>query len=71
MSSPETTIPDNSATGEFRILGTSERYTEWVARIERSKGRQAAVSRNLRSLTNYKRWAETVRGNWEDEPDGT
>ena len=70
MSSPETNVEDSSPSGEFRVLGGTERCSEWVARMERGGGRQAAISRNLGSLTNYKRWAEKVRVNWdEDTPD--
>jgi hypothetical protein len=69
MSNPETaaTVEDSSPSGEFRVAGSTERYSEWVARMERGRGRQAAISRNLGSLTNYKRWAEKVRGSWDEE----
>jgi hypothetical protein len=67
MSSPDPIVEDSSPSGEFRILGSAERYTEWVARMERGRERQAAISRNLGSLTNYKRWAEKVRVNWDEE----
>jgi hypothetical protein len=64
MSSPEIPVEDSSPTGEFRIGGT-ELYADWVARVERGRGRQAAISRNLGSLSNYKNWAEKVRGSWD------
>jgi hypothetical protein len=67
MSSPDTIVEDSSPSGEFRVLGRAERYSEWVARMERGRDRQAAISRNLGSLTNYKRWAEKVRVTWDEE----
>jgi hypothetical protein len=65
MSSPEIPVEDSSPTGELRIPGSTERYADWVARMERGRGRQAAISRNLGSLTNYRNWAEKVRGTWD------
>ena len=51
MSSPEIPVEDSSPTGELRIPGSTERYADWVARMERGRGRQAAISRNLGSLS--------------------
>ena len=65
MSSPEIPVEDSSPTGELRIPGSAELYADWVARVERGRGRQAAISRNLGSLSNYKNWAEKVRGSWD------
>jgi hypothetical protein len=67
MSSPEIPVEDSSPTGELRIPGSTERYADWVARMERGRGRQAAISRNLGSLSNYRSWAEKVRGSWDAE----
>jgi hypothetical protein len=47
--------------------GSTERYADWVARVKRGRGRQAAISRNLGNLTNYRNWAEKVRGTWDAE----
>jgi hypothetical protein len=67
MSSPELPVEDSSPTGEIRIPGSTEPYVDWVARMERGRGRQAAISRNLASLANYINWAEKVRGTWDAE----
>ena len=70
MSNPDKPVEDSAVSGEVSVLGNTERYDDWVARTERGRGRQAAISRNLGSLTNYKRWAEKVRVTWdEDTPD--
>ena len=70
MSNPDKPVEDSAVSGEVSVLGNTERYDDWVARTERGRGRQATISRNLGSLTNYKRWAEKVRVNWdEDTPD--
>jgi hypothetical protein len=65
MSSPELPLEDLSSTGEYRLSGSAELYADWVARVERGRGRQAAISRNLGSLSNYKNWADKVRGSWD------
>jgi hypothetical protein len=31
------------------------------------RGRQAAITRNLHTWSNYKSWAEKVRSTWEPE----
>jgi hypothetical protein len=65
MSSPELPVEDSSPTGEFRLAGGAELYADWVARVERGRGRQAAISRDLGSLSNYKNWAAKVRDSWD------
>ena len=39
----------------------------WVARVQRSRTRHAAITRNLYSFANYKSWADQVKGAWEQE----
>lgn len=41
--------------------GESETYAQWLARMQRSRGRHAAISRNLGSWANYKLWSEKAR----------
>ncbi len=67
MSSPDVSVEDSSPTGEQRIPGTVELYADWVVRVGRGRARQAAISRNLGSLSNYKHWAEKVRGSWDPD----
>jgi hypothetical protein len=38
---------------------------DWVERMQRARSRQAAISRNLYTWSNYKHWAEQVKGSWE------
>ena len=57
-----------SATGKHRLMPGAmpgELYADWVERMRRGRGRQAAISRNLYTWSNYKNWADKVRGNWE------
>jgi hypothetical protein len=67
MSSPDISVEDGSPTGEQRIPGTVELYAAWVERTGRGRARQAAISRNLGSLSNYKHWADKVRGSWDPD----
>jgi hypothetical protein len=39
----------------------------WVTRVQRSRTRHAAITRNLYSFANYKSWADQVKGAWEQE----
>jgi hypothetical protein len=61
---------NTSASGKHKIppmpgAMPGELYSEWSERMRRGRGRQAAISRNLYTLSNYKNWADKVRGNWE------
>jgi len=59
---------DLSSTGERPALnGSSELYAEWAARMQRGRGRHAAISRNLNTWSNYKNWSEKVRQSWESD----
>lgn len=40
-------------------------YAAWLERMERSRSRHAAITKNLYSWSNYKNWADKVRENWE------
>jgi hypothetical protein len=64
MSNGEAQGEDLTSTGERPALGSSELYAEWVARMQRSRGRHAAISRNLSTWSNYKNWTEKVRQSW-------
>lgn len=65
MSSPKLPVDDSSPTGEMAIPAGVELYADWLARMERGRGRQAAISRNLGTWSNYKNWADKVRGSWD------
>jgi hypothetical protein len=67
MSNSEAHGDDLAATGEHRIPGSSELYAEWAARVQRGRGRHAAISRNLNTWSNYKNWSDKVRQTWESD----
>lgn len=58
---------DLAATGERRALGSSELYAEWAARMQRGRGRHAAISRNLGTWSNYKTWSDKMRQSFESD----
>lgn len=58
---------DLAATGEHPAPGSSEHFAEWSARMQRGRGRHAAISRNLNTWSNYKNWSEKVRQSWESD----
>jgi hypothetical protein len=67
MTSGEIRGDELSATGERPALGSSELYAEWAARMQRGRGRHAAISRNLSSWSNYKSWSEKMRVSFESD----
>ena len=68
MNPSEKSTDDGSTSGERkRLVPPTELYAGWVDRGQRSRGRQAAISRNLYTWSNYKNWADKVRGTWESD----
>lgn len=45
----------------------AEPYPDWLDRVQRARGRHAAITRNLNTWSNYKSWADRMRESWEDE----
>ncbi len=67
MSNSEAQGDDLATTGERLAPGSTELYAEWAARMQRGRGRHAAISRNLNTWSNYKNWTEKVRQSWESD----
>jgi hypothetical protein len=67
MSTVEKPIEDVSATGERRRPGSTELYADWAARMQRGRGRHAAINRNLNTWANYKNWSDKARLSWESD----
>jgi hypothetical protein len=44
-------------------------YANWLDRMQRSRGRHAAITRNLYTWSNYKNWADRVRESWDTDGD--
>ncbi len=42
-------------------------YGNWLDRMQRARTRHAAITKNLHTWSNYKSWAEQVKGSWEDD----
>jgi hypothetical protein len=49
--------------------GGPDAYANWLDRMQRARARQAAITRNLYTWSNYKNWADQVRDSWT--PDAT
>jgi hypothetical protein len=58
-SKPQTTTT-NAASG-------TEAYARWLEQMQRTRGRHAAITRNLYTWSNYKSWADKVKNSWEPE----
>ena len=47
----------------------AEAYPEWLDRMQRARGRHAAITRNLNTWSSYKNWADRMRESFgEEEP---
>lgn len=42
-------------------------FADWAERMQRARGRHAAITRNLYSWSSYKSWAERVKSGWDGE----
>jgi hypothetical protein len=67
MSNSEAQGEDLATTGERPGPGSTELYAEWAARLQRGRGRHAAISRNVNTWSNYKSWSDKVRQSWESD----
>ncbi len=45
----------------------AEPFPEWMDRVQRARGRHAAITRNLNTWSSYKNWADRMRESWEEE----
>ena len=45
--------------------GGADAYANWLDRMQRARARQAAITRNLYTWSNYKSWADQVRDTWQ------
>ena len=78
MSSSERTRGDPGAPAEAATLPTAAPAaagggdSTWLDRMQRARARQAAITRNLYTWSNYKNWADQVRDSWAaTEPGAT
>lgn len=46
--------------------GGADAYANWLDRMQRARARQAAITRNLYTWSNYKNWADQVRDSWSN-----
>ncbi|HTY93930.1 MAG TPA: hypothetical protein VMC02_08580 [Steroidobacteraceae bacterium] len=60
--------PAQSTAVAAPLAGTEE-YGSWLDRMQRARTRHAAITRNLYTWSNYKSWADQVKGSWEQEPE--
>lgn len=45
-------------------------YGNWLDRMQRTRGRHAAIAQNLYTWSNYKNWADKVRDSWDETAGG-
>jgi hypothetical protein len=50
--------------------GGADAYATWLDRMQRARTRQAAITRNLYTWSNYKSWADQVRDSWQGGDSG-
>jgi hypothetical protein len=43
---------------------------KWLDRMQRARARHATITKNLHTWSNYKSWAEQVKGSWDDGEKG-
>jgi len=52
-------------TGTPAPAAGTDAYANWLDRMQRARARQAAITRNLYTWSNYKNWADQVRDSWQ------
>jgi hypothetical protein len=43
-------------------------YANWLDRMQKARARHAAITKNLYTWSNYKNWADRMKGSFDDEP---
>lgn len=56
--------PRDAATPSGNPPG-ADAYASWLDRMQRARARQAAITRNLYTWSNYKNWADQIRDSWQ------
>ncbi|HEV2285289.1 MAG TPA: hypothetical protein VGR80_04535 [Steroidobacteraceae bacterium] len=71
MSSSNRSRDDAAAAHEPPAQGSptagADAYATWLDRMQRARARQAAITRNLYTWSNYKNWADQVRDSWQGD----
>jgi hypothetical protein len=65
---PPGTHRDTASAGN--PTGGPDAYANWLDRMQRARARQAAITRNLYTWSNYKNWADQVRDTWQSNEPG-
>ena len=50
-------------------VDVTDPYANWLDRMQRARVRHAAITKNLYTWSNYKNWADRMKGSFEDETD--
>jgi hypothetical protein len=61
----ERRVPAGPTPAHARSGDPVDAYGAWLNRMKASGGRHAAITKNLYSWTNYKSWADKIRGDWD------
>lgn len=56
-----------AADGAAAAEGGAEAYARWLQHMQRTRGRHAAITRNLYTWSNYKSWADKIRTSWDPD----
>ena len=62
---PEAT--SGTTEGTPSMEGGAEAYARWLQHMQRTRGRHAAITRNLYTWSSYKTWADKVRTSWDPD----
>ncbi|MBK7251984.1 MAG: hypothetical protein IPI06_14250 [Gammaproteobacteria bacterium] len=58
---------DRLRTEPVARTGAADPYASWLDRMQRGRGRHAAITKNLNTWSNYKSWADRIKGSWTDQ----
>lgn len=58
---------NGAAEGTPSVEGGAEAYARWLQHMQRTRGRHAAITRNLYTWSSYKTWADKVRTSWDPD----
>ena len=65
---PKVETADEALAQSLSAPSGAEAYARWLEHMQRTRTRHSAITRNLYTWSNYKNWADQVKGSWEQEP---
>jgi hypothetical protein len=63
----DTSVETDGTNGTDGTPPAAAPYTGWLERMQRARGRHAAITRSFGTIASYRTWADKMKGSFDDE----